>query len=99
MTRPIHTGQINAKPFWKEPTLKHVWNRLNDGAKIMLYAVLYIIVCFLFARFVSPYGALWMLAFGVGFSFGWIVCDLMQPIENTKDEYEYQRIEFPGEDQ
>jgi hypothetical protein len=40
-----------------------------------------------------------MLAFGVGFSSAWIVRDLMEPIENTKDEYEYQRIEFPGEDQ
>lgn len=28
--------QINTKPFWKEPTLNHVWARAKPGAKLMI---------------------------------------------------------------
>lgn len=62
----------------------------------MLYGVLYLVVCIFFARFVSEMSALWMLAFGVGFSSAWIVRDLMEPYKQ-KEEDEYQRIEFGDE--
>lgn len=96
MTR---NSKPNPKPFWKEPSLKHVWARANTGAKIMCYAFAYLVVCVLFARFVSEIGALWVLGCGIGFVFGWVIHDLSIP-RYVKDEYgEYQEIEFPGEDQ
>lgn len=92
MNRPTNIGQINTKPFWKEPSLKHVWARANDGAKMMCYAMLYVIFTAIVARAVGEFAALWVLGMGIGFVVGWAVCDLYQPIE--KDSFECQAIEF-----
>lgn len=87
------------KPFWKEPSLKHVWNRLNDGAKVMLYGVLFIVVCGLLAIFGNEVFGVSLLLWGLGFCFGWIFHDLNKPVWKKNDETgEYQRIEF-GDDE
>ena len=98
MNRPTHLGEINSKPFWKEPSLKHIWARTNDGAKAMIYAFAFLVVCVFFARFVSEVGALWMLGCGIGFVIGWAVRDLSEPCWIKDEDGEYQRIEF-GEDE
>lgn len=35
----------NPKPFWKEPSLKHVWARASAGAKVMCYVFAYLVFC------------------------------------------------------
>lgn len=74
--------QINTKPFWKEKSLKAVWYRLNDGAKIMLYGVLYLIFNIIVQRLYGDMAALWVLAYGVGFSCGIIYRTLSLPYED-----------------
>jgi hypothetical protein len=75
----MYVAKPNSKPFWKEPSLKHVWARANDGAKIMCYTFLFILVCMFFAYKVNIIAALWMLGYGVGFVCGYVISGLNQP--------------------
>lgn len=90
----------NPKPFWQEPSLKHVWFRLNDGGKVMVGAFLYILASAFIARIAGEAAGLWVIGVGIGFAIGWCVRDLLEPVW-VQDEVtgEYQRIEFPEEDE
>ena len=84
----------NNTPFWKEPSLKHVWYRLNDGAKVMLYTVLFLVACGLVAWFVSEIAAFNLLVFGISFALGRIYHDMSKPVWIKNDVTgKYERIQ------
>ncbi len=90
----------NPKPFWKEPSLKQVWHRLNDGGKVVVGALGYILVSVFISRVYGIEAGLWAIGMGIGFAIGWCVRDLLEPVW-IQDEVtgEYKRIEFPAEDE
>lgn len=90
----------NPKPFWKEPSLKHVWYRLNDGGKVVVGAFLYLLFSVMMGFIGGPDVGFWFVTTGAGFGIGWCVRDLLEPVW-IQDEVtgEYKRIEFPAEDE
>jgi hypothetical protein len=95
--KPSTLEQRNPKPFWKEPSLKHVWARTNTGAQVMICAFGYIIFCFLISRIAGPVSGVWALGFGIGGSVGWLIRDLSEPRYIKDENGEYQEINFADE--
>lgn len=72
----------NEKPFWKEPSLKHVWARATPGAKMMckgfILVVLIIALGKCFGHMVSLYFSLGSFLGMIGILFH----DLQQYVED-----------------
>ena len=76
----------NPKPFWKEPTLGHVWHRANDGAKLLCKTFAFLVAVVVMSHLVSPWAGYAMLWLGIGFVFGNFYCEMKHPVPDEEEE-------------
>jgi len=98
MNRPSCISKINKKPFWKEPSLKHVWARADEGARYLIFMMAFLIVVAIIGFAFGIKALLITLIFALGFIIGWAVRDLSDPaMAEMENKFEFQAIEF-GDD-
>lgn len=90
--KPSTLEQRNPKPFWKEPSLKHVWscisnsvNALIIGSYYIIGILSYIIFCIFIANYFNSSSLLFAFGFGLGGVFVWFIRDFCEYFDETQE--------------